>query len=507
MASLFESLAVTGSRKADGTANASGRCWFYVPGTQTVATIYPDAEQSAPLSNPVTLNAGGKATVYFAGQVDVFIEDSARLPISTLTLSERAERVEVRNAGFTGLLPSGSQGAGGATDLDTVLSSIFASVGGLDGQYKEFAGATSRSIADKFREVWVSVKDYGAKGDGVRDDTTSIRTTANEAARLGGAIVYFPPGTYLVSSPILLSSATGVSFVGAGRTASLIKSTSTTENVFTLTSCSGFTVRDLGITAAATNSGTAIAMSGCSSVSIRSITVDGTGGGKFLICASLGGAASKTMFFDCALTAKAADVTARGIAYSATSGSVHSIIGCTIDGGTGQPINFDLAITQVVMAGCNLAGSLTFAATLTGSGFNITGNYFAANVTVSATADISLAQSGNRWVPQILTFANGTTQTPQVLGGYSHLSCTSGGAGTVTVNAPSPPVIGNSGDRAPFYIVFTNAAGGAVTWALAGTYKLSAAVPTTDGHSITVGFMPDIEGSVYREFSRADTTT
>lgn len=61
------------------------------------------------------------------------------------------------------------------------------------------------------RQVFRNVKDYGAKGDGVTDDTAAINSAMSDGARCGNncgsstikpAIVYFPAGTYLVSSSI-----------------------------------------------------------------------------------------------------------------------------------------------------------------------------------------------------------------------------------------------------------------------------------------------------------------
>jgi polygalacturonase len=54
--------------------------------------------------------------------------------------------------------------------------------------------------------------DYGAKGDGVTDDTAAINRAISDGGRCGAncgsstiypAVVYFPPGTYLVSSSII----------------------------------------------------------------------------------------------------------------------------------------------------------------------------------------------------------------------------------------------------------------------------------------------------------------
>jgi hypothetical protein len=49
----------------------------------------------------------------------------------------------------------------------------------------------------------LDVRDYGARGDGITDDTASIQAAVDSAARHGGGVVYFPAGTYIVApSPI-----------------------------------------------------------------------------------------------------------------------------------------------------------------------------------------------------------------------------------------------------------------------------------------------------------------
>lgn len=101
-------------------------------------------------------------------------------------------------------------------------------------------------------KVWRNVKDYGAKGDGVTDDTAAIQKAISDGNRCGAgcssssiypATVYFPSGTYLVSSSIIQYYNTellgnpitpptivaAASFVGLGVISSDVYSGPTTE--------------------------------------------------------------------------------------------------------------------------------------------------------------------------------------------------------------------------------------------------------------------------------------
>ncbi|KXG46668.1 Pectin lyase fold/virulence factor [Penicillium griseofulvum] len=61
-------------------------------------------------------------------------------------------------------------------------------------------------------KVWRNVMDYGAKGDGVADDTEAINKAISDGGRCGAncgsstiypAVIWFPAGTYLVSTSII----------------------------------------------------------------------------------------------------------------------------------------------------------------------------------------------------------------------------------------------------------------------------------------------------------------
>jgi len=64
-------------------------------------------------------------------------------------------------------------------------------------------GAVSQSVQSRLRNT-VSVKDFGAVGDGVTDDTAAIQAAITATA---GGELYFPGATYLISSALTIVSA------------------------------------------------------------------------------------------------------------------------------------------------------------------------------------------------------------------------------------------------------------------------------------------------------------
>jgi hypothetical protein len=73
-------------------------------------------------------------------------------------------------------------------------------------------GAVPRTGQDKMREH-ISVKDFGAAGNGSTDDTAAVQAAITYAQALG-AEVFFPQGKYRTTSPIAITS--GVTLRGVG---------------------------------------------------------------------------------------------------------------------------------------------------------------------------------------------------------------------------------------------------------------------------------------------------
>jgi hypothetical protein len=126
-------------------------------------------------------------------------------------------------------------------------------------------------VTGDLNAIAYDVKRYGAVGNGSTDDTDAIQAAIDAAAGAGGGVVFFPPGTYLVSgdasdSHIFTITNNGLTFRGSGRKVSIVKSSSAMgagHIVFHVDGASRDRFEDLGFTAhAASNSSEAIRLDG-----------------------------------------------------------------------------------------------------------------------------------------------------------------------------------------------------------------------------------------------------
>ena len=100
-------------------------------------------------------------------------------------------------------------------------------------------GAITRSVGDKLRDV-LSVKDFGAKGDGSTDDTTAIQAAINYAENVfsgpaAGPTVWFPLGNYCISAPIVTTARSSLMGCKRGSWISALSSFPSTYTYLTYT--------------------------------------------------------------------------------------------------------------------------------------------------------------------------------------------------------------------------------------------------------------------------------
>jgi len=89
-------------------------------------------------------------------------------------------------------------------------------------------GAVLRSVQSKLQES-VSVKDFGAVGDGVTDDTAAIQAAANT-----GKFIYVPAGTYKITNEITVST-NGTQFFGLSNSVCTIIQNTLNKPIFNIT--------------------------------------------------------------------------------------------------------------------------------------------------------------------------------------------------------------------------------------------------------------------------------
>lgn len=89
-------------------------------------------------------------------------------------------------------------------------------------------GGVDRTVKSKLSDI-LSVKDFGAKGDGSTNDTIAI-AAAHNAAKTIGATVFFPNGTYILSGINDVSN-DNVSWYGESKEGVIIRLTTTSINL------------------------------------------------------------------------------------------------------------------------------------------------------------------------------------------------------------------------------------------------------------------------------------
>lgn len=185
----------------NGVPLAGGLIYQYAAGTTTPQTTYTTNLGNVAQANPIVLNASG------------------RVPTGEIWLSEGLNYKFVLQDSNNVLIGTydNINGTYIANDLaNTTNPNLGDALVGFrqSGPSGNLLYSVGRTVHQKFQEM-ISVKDFGAVGDGVTDDTNAINNAIIAKASLGGGNVFVPIGTYNISSTIYLSN-TSVTLVGEG---------------------------------------------------------------------------------------------------------------------------------------------------------------------------------------------------------------------------------------------------------------------------------------------------
>ena len=165
-------------------------------------SIYPNNTQLA--TSYATQNyTGNGSTVVYAMGYNPGIKTNVAAYIDGVYQNQDAFSISGTNLTFTAAPPLNSaieiRVPVNVTSLtNTNASSLVYTQGGT--------GSVTRSVENRLRD-FVSVKDFGAVGDGVTDDTAAIQAAIDAAVLAGGGEVKFPPGKYIITDTIDLYNA------------------------------------------------------------------------------------------------------------------------------------------------------------------------------------------------------------------------------------------------------------------------------------------------------------
>lgn len=295
--SLF---AGAGAQFLDNSGNVltGGLIYSYAAGTTTPLATYTSNSGVVAQPNPIILDAagrvpGGEIWLTQGSSYKFVLKDSNSVLIGT----------------YDNILGGNDQ-----TALNTFIATLAGPTGSSLVGYNEGAtGAVTTTVQTKLRE-YVSVKDFGATGDGTTDDTVAIQNAIaslgvlktynpnaagneNPLISVGGGRLFFPKGKYLVKDTLKYSG--GMHWFGeewgsyinfAPTTSKNCIEENTANKTWNLTQ-ERFVLKDMYICGANANAAIGLSLTNTQGIQLETITVSGfasknvyiggTGGGGY----------------------------------------------------------------------------------------------------------------------------------------------------------------------------------------------------------------------------------
>ncbi len=117
------------------------------------------------------------------------------------------------------------------TQTRTELTSSAEGMGAGKVGFSAAATGSGRTVQEKLRES-ISVKDYGAAGNGTTDDTVAIQNAINAVIGTSGGSLYFPNGTYRITGKLVIPLSYGWRIHGQSMLGARIRQHTTNTRIF-----------------------------------------------------------------------------------------------------------------------------------------------------------------------------------------------------------------------------------------------------------------------------------
>lgn len=251
--------------------------YFYTTGTLTPAATYTTSALSVEHPHPIPVAAG-------AAVPNIYLNDAITYRRRIVYPDGSVDDTDPYISFFSATSISSDDGASGSlwTTVAGFITYLMSSAGSsIVGFVQAGVGAITRTLQAKLRDT-ISVKDFGAVGNGSTNDTAAIQAAFDAIDTLGGGTLYFPQGTYLVTSTLLYDGQR-INIEGAGRQVSIIRFNPASADVcIELNSGAAggqfqSSIRGLGFSSTNSTDKTAISLYNCANVFISEIATSTSG--------------------------------------------------------------------------------------------------------------------------------------------------------------------------------------------------------------------------------------
>lgn len=378
-AKVFDALLT--SQRSAGVTLSGGKAYFYVPGTDTLKTVYSSRSKTI-AANPYTLSADGTAMLYGDGLYDVKITNSAGVQ------KYLWEDVSLKDASgeFYSLsdyadLPTAITAIGSTPATLIIASHIVLTTAVvipstmelmfINGAYVTFTGSGSLTGLRESRPEW-----FGATGDNVSDDYISLSRAISASRNLILTKTYYSSGKLVFPCDQLGFTVSGINFRGSG-----IRSGASSDYGFTFEGTysdgtgigmgRGITIKD--VTLYSTNSTTkGLYIKAVANVYFDKVRLKGFDGGSQLILSQVW----DSWFYNCYFDTHAAAAAASTVIDSGTTDSSNNLrfINCTWETITYESVRFTgltLNNYAILFSGCKFESNPTSSVINTYSGITL----------------------------------------------------------------------------------------------------------------------------------------